>query len=244
MNMKKVIASVAASALAVSAMAASAFAVDAITFVDGTGKAELGDSGHGEKTKITWNVADVIPEGVDIADVYGFRLVFDGEFDAQLGTGGSFILSSKGSNWKGIEWGNEGAAKPITYNAENKTLTRMEETAFFNATDISGAEGEYAQVVIEAYWGSGELTVKAVNLLDKDGKALGAAAGEETPAGTTQAEETPAGTTEAEETPAGTTAASGDDGKTPTGVGIEGVAVVAGLAVIATGAIVIVKKRK
>ena len=48
----------------------------------------------------------------------------------------------------------------------------------------------------------------------------------------------------ADETTAATPAPGANDGKDPANTGIEGVAVVAGLAVLATGAIVISKKRK
>lgn len=224
MNMKKIIAGAVASVMAVSTMAIAASAeVQAITFKDETGKATLGDSSKGDNTRITWNVVDVLPEGVKIEDVYGVQLNLDGSHDEASGMGGSFIFSTKSNNWNGVDWANEG--KDINFDATNKTLTRLEETPFFTATDISGAEGEYAQIVVDAYWGSGEYTVKSMTFLDKDGKDLTASSdpGTDDP---------------------GTDDPGTDDPQTPPNTGVEGVAVVVGLAVLATGALVVAKKRK
>ena len=102
MNMKKIIAGTAASAMAACTLAVSAFAADAITFADGTGKGVLGDSSKGANTRITWeNVGDFLPQGVNISDVYGVQLSFEGSFEEASGAGGSFIFSTKSKNWNG-----------------------------------------------------------------------------------------------------------------------------------------------
>ena len=125
--------------------------------------------------------------------------------------------------------------KAITFNTADNTLTRTETTPFFTATDISGAEGEYAQVVLDAYWGSGELKVTKVSLLGQDGKVLTAAASTTAAANTTAAGNTTAA--------ASTTAATAPD-KGNANTGVEGVAFTAALAVLAGAAVIAAKKRK
>ncbi len=71
--------------------------------------------------------------------------------------------------------------------------------------------------------------------MDKDGNVL-YTKGEKAAA--------PADPTPADPTPADPTPDGAGDGKEPANTGIEGVAVVAGLAVLAAGALVVAKKRK
>ncbi|MCM1300086.1 MAG: hypothetical protein NC228_11030 [[Eubacterium] siraeum] len=234
MNIKKIIAGAAASVFTAGALAASAYAADAVTFSDGTGKATLGDSSKGENTRITFDLTTALPAGINIADVYGVQLSFEGEFAEETGAGGTFIFSTKSNNWNGVEWGNEGADKAITYNAANKTLTRTETAPFFTATDISGNEGEYAQVVVDAYWGSGELKVTKISFLGQNGNELTASAASTTDATASAAQTTAAPTT--------TAAAAADKGNAATGV--EGVAATAAVAVLAGFAVIAAKKRK
>ena len=232
MNMKKIIAAAVASVMAVSTMAIAASAdATAITFKDETGKADLGDSSKGDNTRITWLASDLIPEGVTPDQVYGFAINLDtSACDPEAGFGGSIIFSVESNNWNGVDWSNE--------TMKDGAIVRLETEPFFSAADL---ETEWQQVVIDAYWGSGEAVVKSVDALDKDGNVLTAGAGDDT----TAADETPADdTTAADNTPADGSNPSGGDGKDPANTGIEGVAVVAGLAVLATGAIVVAKKRK
>lgn len=234
MNMKKIIAATAASALAAAVMTAGVFAsgVTAVTFVDQTGKAELSDSSKGPATRIVWNLADILPEGITPEEVYGITLNLDVDYDESQGMGGSFIFSAKSDrNWKGVDWSNE-----ALYDADKKTLTRLETSPFFNSTDISGEEGEYAQVVIDAYWGSGTLTVKSIDFLAQDGSVLTASAASDTGSQTTAPEATTTGS--------GTGNAGAGANKPNAGTGAAGVAVAAGIAVLAVGGAVIAKKRK
>ena len=237
MNMKKIIAATAASALAAAAMTVGAFAsgVTAVTFVDQTGKAELSDSSKGPATRIVWNLADILPEGITPEEVYGVTLNLDVDYDESQGMGGSFIFSAKSDrNWKGVDWSNE-----ALYDADKKTLTRLETSPFFNSTDISGEEGEYAQVVIDAYWGSGTLTVKSIDFLAQDGSVLTANAATDTDTGS--GSET---TTAPEATTTGSGTGNAGANKPNAGTGVAGVAVAAGIAVLAVGGAVIAKKRK
>lgn len=68
---------------------------------------------------------------------------------------------------------------------------------------------------------AGTVTIKTIKFLDKDGNDLAAASSDP-----------------------GTDDPSTDDPTTPPATGVEGVAVVVGLAVLATGALVVAKKRK
>lgn len=256
MNMKKILAASAASALAAAAMTAAVFAagVTAVTFKDETGKAELSDSSKGAATRIVWNLADILPEGITPEEVYGVALNLDVDYDESQGMGGSFIFSAKGDrNWKGIDWSNE-----ALFDADKKTLTRLDTAPFFNSTDISGAEGEYAQVVIDAYWGSGTLTVKSIDFLAQDGSVLTANSGGDT---TTSGDDNTGSETTAP-APAATTTGSGNTGNTGStggtgstgsaggsnkpnaGTGVGGVAAAAGIAVLAAGGVALAKKRK
>ena len=243
MNMKNIIAATAASALAAAAMTTAAFAatVTAVTFKDQTGKAELGDSSKGANTRIIWNLADILPEGITPEEVYGISLNLDVDYDESQGMGGSFIFSAKGDrNWKGVDWSNE-----ALFDAGKKTLTRLDTTPFFNSTDISGAEGEYAQVVIDAYWGSGTLTVKSIDFLAQDGSVLTASSGGDTTTDTNSGSETtPAPAPAATTTGNNTTGGTGTGNKPNAGTGAGGVAVAAGLAVLAAGGVAVAKKRK
>ena len=271
MNFKKILASVAAAAVAVSAMSTAAFAANLT--INGTFTGVVSAT---ENWLFDLNVEGVM-DGLNVADIYGATIVFTQESvdaSATSGVGGAFVFSSKGNNWNQIDWGNAAAGKAITLDVETRSITRMETEPFFNETDVSGADGEYAQIGIQCWWGpaSGSIEVESISLLGKDGavlKTFGAStdtettedteaseedssAPEETTAEETTAEETAAPEeTTSEETaaPEETTAAAGDTNAPTTNdkgaadTGVEGVAVVAGLAVIAAGAVIIAKKR-
>lgn len=238
MSIKRILAAAAASVVAVSAMSVAAFAASAVTFTDKTGKASLSDAGgKGDNTRVMWNVVDVLPEGIAIDSVYGVTINFSGEVDLEAGMGGSFIFSTKGNNWNGKNWAN--ADSDINYNVDNKTMTRLETEPFFTETDISGNEGEYAQIVIDAWWGSGDLTVESLSFLDKDGNALGGGDAAPAPEEKTEEPKTEEKTEEPknEENNTGAPANNVD-------TGVQGVAAVLGVAAVAAGAMIVAKKRK
>ena len=93
MKFTKTLASVAAAALAVSALSVSSFAV------------WKGANGDGN---LVFNVADILPEDVKIADVYGVSIVFSDASAAVLaeGAGGGFIFSTASNNWNQLQWCN------------------------------------------------------------------------------------------------------------------------------------------
>lgn len=181
MKFTRTLASVAAAAVAVSSLAVSAFA--AWDGADSNGNLIL-------------NVADILPEGVDINDVYGVRINFTdaaAEVVAQ-GAGGGFIFSTASNNWNQLQWCNgcDTSEKPeghdIQWDAETKSITRMEEKPFFTAEDISGAEGTYGQVALSEWWG-GDIAYSSIDFLNKDGEKLPVADDDVTPGTSEDVEE-------------------------------------------------------
>ena len=237
MKMKKILAGVAASALAVTAMAASASAVNIADYFE-----KNVEGNHGAALYLIANDGKAqwaVDAGVDITTVYGvkFYVTFDAADVADEATwlGGAVVANSNSTGWKQVEWGR--VDKEITADLENGTVTWQ------NGAPIFAADDEYAQL-----W-----------LVDKDGNVItGNDAAETTEAETeaaTEAETEAATEAETEAAtdaaPAETTAApNGDTTNTPVtdkgnaDTGIEGVAVVAAIAVLAGGAVVIAKKRK
>lgn len=181
MKFTRTLASVAAAAVAVSSLAVSAFA--AWDGADGNGNLVL-------------NVADILPEGVDINDVYGVRVNFtDASADVlSQGAGGGFIFSTASNNWNQLQWCNgcDTSEKPeghdIQWDAETKSITRMEEKPFFTAEDISGAEGTYGQIALSEWWG-GDIAYSSIDFLNKDGEKLPVVSDDVTPGTSEDVEE-------------------------------------------------------
>ena len=162
MKFTKTLASVAAAALAVSALSVSSFA---------DWKGANGDG------NLVFNVADILPEDVNIADVYGVSVVFTDASAAVLaeGAGGGFIFSTASNNWNQLQWCNgcgEDEAHDIQLDAEKNTITRMETAPFFTAEDISGEEGTYGQIALSEWWG-GDIAYSSVEFLGADGSVIG-----------------------------------------------------------------------
>lgn len=182
MKFTRTLASVAAAAVAVSSLAVSAFAA-----WDGANK----------DGNVILNVADILPEGVDINDVYGVRINFtDASADVlSQGAGGGFIFSTASNNWNQLQWCNgcDTSEKPeahdILLDTKTNSITRMEEKPFFTAEDISGAEGTYGQIALSQWWG-GDIAYSSVDFLNKDGEKLPVASGDVTPGTSEDVEET------------------------------------------------------
>ena len=164
MKFTRTLASVAAAAVAVSSLAVSAFA--AWDGADNNGNLVL-------------NVADILPEGVDINDVYGVRINFtDASADVLAqGAGGGFIFSTASNNWNQLQWCNgcDTSEKPeahnILWDTKTNSITRMEEKPFFTAEDISGAVDTYGQIALSEWWG-GDIAYSSIDFLNKDGVVL------------------------------------------------------------------------
>ena len=162
MKFTKTLASVAAAALAVSALSVSSFA---------DWKGANGDG------NLVFNVADILPEDVNIADVYGVSVVFTDASAAVLaeGAGGGFIFSTASNNWNQLQWCNgcgEDEAHDIQLDTEKNSITRMETAPFFTAEDISGEEGTYGQIALSEWWG-GDIAYSTIDFLGKDGSVIG-----------------------------------------------------------------------
>lgn len=182
MKFTRTLASVVAAAVAVSSLAVSAFAA-----WDGANK----------DGNVILNVADILPEGVDINDVYGVRINFtDASADVlSQGAGGGFIFSTASNNWNQLQWCNgcDTSEKPeahdILLDTKTNSITRMEEKPFFTAEDISGAEGTYGQIALSQWWG-GDIAYSSVDFLNKDGEKLPVASDDVTPGTSEDVEET------------------------------------------------------
>lgn len=182
MKFTRTLASVAAAAVAVSSLAVSAFAA-----WDGANK----------DGNLILDVANILPEGVDINDVYGVRINFtDASADVlSQGAGGGFIFSTASNNWNQLQWCNgcDTSEKPeahdILLDTKTNSITRMEEKPFFTAEDISGAEGTYGQIALSEWWG-GDIAYSSIDFLNKDGKKLPVASDDVTPGTSEDVEET------------------------------------------------------
>lgn len=192
MKLKKIIAAVAAAAIAVSMTAVNAFAY----------KVVLDDGNYFAYVKGTEGWAN--DTGRPITDVYGvtFHVTFNADDIANgVWMGGNIGYNSDKENWKVQEWANmEG--KPILADVENGTITYLSTSPVFQGTE------QWAQMILQIYDGA-NLTVESADLLDKDGKPLSEEAGAAAPAETEAApadEAAPAETTAAPAAEAATAA--------------------------------------
>ncbi|MBD5139835.1 MAG: hypothetical protein HDT25_00220 [Ruminococcus sp.] len=168
MKLKKILAAVAAAAVAVSTMAVSAFAIDVGTYV------ENWDNG-GTPMYTAYLVADdgkpqwAVDNNFDVTTIYGvtFNCTFDADKAASW-IGGAVGANSNSTGWKQIEFSTDGG-KEITPDIENGTITWKSSDPIFKADD------KYVQLWIADY-SKGGVTVKSVDLLDKDGNVISGAA--------------------------------------------------------------------
>lgn len=160
MKLKKILAAVAATAVAVSTMAVNAIAIDkGDYFADGT-LYLVADDG-----KPQW----AVDNNVDITTIYGVTMhcTFDkGEIaDESKWIGGGIGANSPSTGWKSIEWGRN--EKEIIADLENGTVTWKSADPIFKADD------KYAHLWIQV-WG-GTVAFDSVDILDKDGNVIEAA---------------------------------------------------------------------
>ena len=161
MKLKKILAAVAAAAVAVSTMAVNAFAVDKGTYVADDGS-----------NTFFYLVADdgkpqyAVDNNVDVTTVYG--VTWHATFaEAEVADEASWIGGGMGANsnstgWKQIEWGRN--EKEIIADLANGTITWKSADPIFKADDA------YVQLWITA-WG-GTVTFDSVDILDKDGNVI------------------------------------------------------------------------
>lgn len=184
MNFKKIIATVAAAAVAVSAMAVSAFAIK--DYPDGY-------------------TLDLIAEGYNVTDVYGFTFKISGDIDS--GVGGGVGFNSATTGWESHEWGNADAGKEL--NGSEGTLTIMKDAPVFQESDVTDPTNPYAQIWMQQWWGT-DVTIDGIDVLGADGVILTATPVAETE-GTDEAEATDVAPAEEETTADDETAEEVDD---------------------------------
>lgn len=160
MNFKKIIASVAAAAVAVSTMAVSAFAIK--DYPDGY-------------------TLDLIAEGYTVTDVYGFTFNISGDIDS--GVGGGVGFNSATTGWESHEWGNADAGKEL--NGSDGKVTVLKDAPVFKESDVTDPTNPYAQVWMQQWWGT-DVTIDSVEVLGADGVVLTPAEKTEAPAETTE----------------------------------------------------------
>lgn len=179
MKLKKIIAAVAAAAVAVSTMAINAFAY------------KVSEDGGNYFAYVKGTEGWSNDTGRPVTDVYGvtFHVTFNADDIAEgKWIGGNIGYNSDKENWKVQEWANmEG--KPILADVENGTITYKSSSPVFQGTE------EWAQLILQVYDGA-NVTVESADLLDKDGKPLSeeaaAAAPAETEAAPAETEAAPA----------------------------------------------------
>ncbi len=175
---------------------------------------------------------------IDQTSIYGvtFYVDFVDEEVADEATwiGGGIGANSNSTGWLQKEWGR--TEKEFIADLENGTITMFGDAPIFAADDT------YCQLWLQT-WG-GTVTVNDADLLDADGNIIAIdLAVEEDTEEDAAVEEAPE--VEEDEAPAtGDVDASTDSSKGSPDTGVEDVAVVAGLAIVAAGAVLVSKKRK
>ena len=261
MKLRNILATSVAAVVAVSSLSVSAFALSAADYlIDGTVYVTA------EKdTEPDWS-AD---SGVAVTDVYGvtYHVEFNADevADEAAWIGGGIGANSVSTGWKQVEWGRN--SKEITADLENGTITWLNDEPIFTADDA------YAQLWLQAWGGTvtvlsadilgadgvvlstdddvaADDADEAADDADADADAVDEttvdeddtdAADDAEAEDDTAADET---TDEAADETTDDTAAAANGDKTTPDTGVEGVAAVAGLAIVATGAVIVSKKRK
>ncbi len=180
MNFKKIVAAVAAAAVAVSMMSVTVFAgnvtsnsgIDASSDGVADGVIKLFESNSDTPIDI------LTPAGVNRADVYGLRVTLDVTADAVNGSawiGGGMGANSETAGWLSVEWGQASGGKQVTL-GEDGVLTWISDKVLFADSDT------YCQLWIQA-WGE-DITIKTMEALDKDGNVIAAISDSAAPADT------------------------------------------------------------
>ena len=219
MKMKKVLAAAAASVLAVSAMSVAASAATVTCdFVDN-------DYVFNEGAFIKFQVSDF--EDIDYLDIAAVNVVLTAT-DPEGWFGGAVAFASDVFDW--------GANQKAYANDGTQAITVASGEAFNVSYGTCPFDGEesYAVIAVQSWADDNEVKLDYIEFLDASGNVLktyGAKPDAAPPADETPSDETPS------ETP-------DDTSKPNTNTGVEGVAAVVGVAVVAAGAMVVAKKRK
>ncbi len=271
MKIAKILSAASAAAVCAAALAATASAT--LTTVDSDGKFSSGTGSwmpvvYSDGT-FDSSSKDVNDYGIDCTKIASVSVVFTpAEKDWWEGeVGGALVLSSKSAddsshNWNGKEfWGVVDEDLELATRAEDKPLLAektgdYEYTLTMTVDDTNCVVENYSLVQIAFQeWSTGmtDITVLGMTAYDADGNVLlawdaegnvianaaeGAAADDTADEETASADDTAA---DADEDTA-VTAPAPD--KTSPDTGVEGVAAVAGIAVVAAGAVALSRKRK
>ena len=267
MKITKILSAASAAAVCAAALAASASAT--LTTVDSTGKFS---SGTGSWMPVVYSDGtfdseskDVNDYGIDCTKIASVSVTFtpaepewwEGE------VGGALVLSSKSAddsthNWNGKEfWGVVDEDLELATRADDKPLLAektgdLQYTITMTVDDTNCVVENYSLVQIAFQeWSAGmtDLTVLGMTAYDASGNVLlawdangnvtaNAAEGTSAPA-----DDTTASTDDTTASTDDTTTATTPD-KTSPETGVEGVAAVAGIAVVAAGAVALSRKRK
>ncbi len=258
MNMKKILAGATASVLAVSSLAAAANAYTAeLKFADGSWAINsMGDQDLLEESNVV--NAEVTADGTYTVS-YGEVVWEDGDEDYGLANGAmvfcvDILGATEGRGGKG-----DAAYDALGSDATAADKMQVAKDAGFDVTDVkvtlTGADGkttdvavDQSKVIIGDIEGNGNLRIELYNEYGptKDDAPINKddIVDAVTVAVTFTVKGISADTAEDNKDETQAPSADANEGKEPANTGIEGVAVVAGLAVLATGAIVIAKKRK
>ncbi|MCH5324877.1 MAG: hypothetical protein J1E39_06635 [Eubacterium sp.] len=240
MNLKRVFAGVVAASVAVSALAVGAFAATEIN-IKPNDPGELVEYYDGNYFLDVWGDAFIIDSADKLNGAVAIGITFEvSEFDNY----GDYI------NVEVNVWGEtdgdyfDEVGEPVAVEADGEYTAWIE---LDSPVEINDEFGFALHVFLDEEYGNGGVPVFAVTnvLAQVEGGAAETEAPEteapETEVPETEAPETDAPATDAPETEAPTT---GDSSKPSAGTGVEGIAVAAGVAVIAAGAAVVAKKRK
>ena len=214
MSIKKIMAAAAASVVAVSAMSVAASAVSTNYTVKGEKDGEV-PANPGYQL----NISQTYEDDIEISDVARV------EVDISSDTG--YVGGNLSGNLVEGGWSQQPDFEVTTITGEG-----VETIVWEPGEELNG-------ILLQIYWinpiyaedgetveGAGTATISAIRLLDADGNDLLAAPAENPPA-----DSTPDSTPD-------------DTSKPNTNTGVEGVAAVVGVAVVAAGAMVVAKKRK
>ena len=179
--------------------------------------------------------------GLDILDVYGYRVTAQFPMaevnDEATWIGGGIGTNANSTGWASTEWGKASGEKPIVTEFDDQGVTVLE---LVSDASLFAADDAYAQLWIQC-WG-GTMNIISVEVLGADGEVIAeAVVGEVAEVEAPTEDEAPV----EDEAPAtGDVDAETDSSKGSPDTGVEDVAVVAGLAIVAAGAVLVSKKRK
>ncbi|MDO4316846.1 MAG: hypothetical protein Q4C48_01440 [Lachnospiraceae bacterium] len=222
--MKKLLATVVALSCATVMLLGTAFADK--TFIDGIGDTDNIEAGEGSWAYKLDKEGAVKLSADDCAKIDKITITFTAS-SLDAGFGGGFIVNSgvKDHGWDSVEWGNADAGKPISAVPTDKelefTITREGLAGCFGNED-SGS-GIYNNICLQSWWGA-DITVTKLECFDASGNVIFSApsSGSDTPAPTP------------------------DDNPEPTPVtgDVMNVVMIAGVAVVALGGVVVCARKK